>query len=132
VTADTSPKSEGAALDPKRAVGRPMKAPKRGRRAPLGLLVRPQIKRLVNRLATANGTTQSAAGELLIERGLAVQTVLDAMGKTLEEVERGNVEAALWRLGYRPHREMIDGKVWKSWCEPGHPRAGEISTGDTP
>jgi hypothetical protein len=116
----------------KRVAGRPMKTPPRGKRAPLSLFVRPQIKRLVDRLATENGVTQSAQGEFLIQQGIVVQQVLDALGKTLQEVERGDpkaVKAALWRLGYRPRREWIGGKVWTSWCEPGHPRADEIDPG---
>ena len=118
---------------PKRAIGRPMKTPQRGKRAPLSLLVRPETKRLVDRLATRDGTTQSAMAEYLIEQGLAVRQVLDAMGKTLQEIESGNVDAALSRLGYRPWRwrETVDGKTWTAWCEPGHPLAGRISVGGT-
>ena len=132
MTAKTLRESKVGALDPKRAVGRPMKAPRRGKRAPLSLLVRPEIKRLVDQRATANGTTQSAQAEFLIEQGLAVRQVLDAMGKDLMALERGNVDSALWRLGYRPWRESIDGKTWTSWCEPGHPRAGQISVEGAP
>jgi hypothetical protein len=132
VVAKTLREPKIEALDPKRAVGRPMKAPRRGKRAPLSLLVRPEIKRLVDQRATANGTTQSAQAEFLIEQGLAVRQVLDAMGKTLAEIEQSNVTAALWRLGYRPWRESIDGKTWTSWCEPGHPRAGQISVESAP
>jgi hypothetical protein len=108
-------------LAKKRAPGRPMKAPKRGKRAPLSLLVRPEIKRLVDKLATANGITQSAQGEMLIEQGLAVRQVLDAMGKEMEEIERGNVEMALRRKGYTPIYTVKDGKEWKLWAEPGYP-----------
>jgi hypothetical protein len=111
-----------------------MKTPARGKRAALSLLVRPEIKRLVDRLATANGITQSAQAELLIEQGVAVRQVLDTMNKTLEEIERSDVtsiNAALWRRGYRPWRETFgdSDKVWTAWCEPGHPRGGEISAG---
>src|SRR5215471_14579986 len=108
-------------LKPKRAVGRPMKPPTKGKRAPLSLLVRPNIKRLVDKLATANGATQSAQAELLITQGLAVQRVLDAMGKTAEEIERGNVDAALRRRGYNHHRIVIGDKAWGFWTEPGFP-----------
>jgi hypothetical protein len=129
VTAKTLLEPKVGPLDPKRAVGRPMKAPRRGKRAPLSLLVRPEIKRQVDKLATANGTTQSAQAELLIIQGLNIQRVLDAMGKTAEEIESGNVNAALSRLGYRPRREWIGDRAWTSWCEPGHPRADEIDPG---
>jgi predicted transcriptional regulator len=112
----------GAELDKKRAVGRPMKAPQRGKRAPLSLLVRPDIKRRVDKLATANGITQSAQGEALIEQGLAVRQVLDAMDKTLAEIEAGNVHAALLRLGYSVERYTDpNGKTWMAYREPGHP-----------
>jgi hypothetical protein len=121
VTAETLPKPKVGPLDPKRAVGRPMKAPRRGKRAPLSLLVRPETKRLVDRMATRDGTTQSAMAEYLIEQGLAVRQVLDAMGKTLEEIERGNADAALRRRGYNHHRVVTGGKAWGVWTEPGFP-----------
>jgi hypothetical protein len=106
---------------PKRVTGRPKKAPASGKRAPLSLLVRPALKRLVDRMATANGTTQSAAAEFLIEQGLAVRQVLDAMGKTLEEVEQDNTDAALRRRGYNRHRFVAGGRAWFFWTEPGFP-----------
>jgi hypothetical protein len=108
-------------LKPKRVAGRPKKAPASGKRAPLSLLVRPALKRLVDRIATANGTTQSAAAEFLIEQGIAVRQVLDAMGKTLEETERGNADAAFQRRGYNRHRIVVGGKAWFFWTEPGFP-----------
>src|SRR5262249_24722504 len=107
------------ALKPKRAIGRPLKAPRRGKRAPLSLLVRPETKRLVDRLATRDGTTQSAMAEYLIEQGIAVRQVLDAMGKTLEEIEHGNADAALRRRGYSRHRIVIGDKAYGFWTEPG-------------
>ena len=39
----------------------------------------------------------------------------------LEEIQRRNVEAELARLGYPMQRRIIDGKVWKTWAEPGFP-----------
>jgi|AmaraimetFIIA100_FD_contig_123_41389_length_5593_multi_4_in_1_out_0_2 hypothetical protein len=109
------------ALAKKMAIGRPMKPPKRGKRAPLSLLVRPQIKRLVDKLATANGITQSAQGEMLIEQGIAVRQVLDAMSRETVEIERGNADAALRRRGYSRHRMLIGDRVWNFWTEPGFP-----------
>src|SRR5262245_29666762 len=106
-------------------MGRPMKAPRRGKRAPLSLLVRPETKRLVDRLATRDGTTQSAMAEYLIEQGLAVRQVLDAVGKTLQEIESGNlrnVHAALLRAGFTVERYPVGNKIWKAYREPGYPR----------
>ena len=121
MTAKTLLEPKLDARDSKRATGRPMKAPQRGKRAPLSLLVRPEIKRLVDKLATANGFTQSAQAEFLIAQGLNIQRVLDAMGKTLEEIERGNADAALRRRGYNHHRILIGDKPWSFWTEPGFP-----------
>ena len=121
MTAKTLLEPKLDARDSKRATGRPMKAPQRGKRAPLSLLVRPEIKRLVDKLATANGFTQSAQAEFLIAQGLNIQRVLDAMGKTLEEIERGNADAALRRRGYSHHRIVIGDKAWSFWTQPGLP-----------
>src|SRR5262249_25803541 len=111
------------ALAKKMAIGRPMKPPKRGKRAPLSLLVRPQIKRLVDKLATANGITQSAQGEMLIEQGIAVRQVLDAMSRETVEIERGNADAALRRRGYSRHRILIGDRAGNCWTERGFPIA---------
>jgi len=92
-----------------------MKKPTRGKRAPLSLLVRPEIKQVVDRMATANGITQSAQGEALIEQGIAVRQVLDAMGKEAEEI------ALLRRRGYNHHRVLIGDRAWSFWTEPGFP-----------
>ena len=83
--------------------------------------MRPETKRLVDRLATRDGTTQSAMAEYLIEQGIAVRQVLDAMGKTLEEIEHGNADAALRRRGYSRHRIVIGDKAYGFWTEPGFP-----------
>jgi hypothetical protein len=106
---------------PKRVAGRPKKAPAPGKRAPLSLLVRPALKRLVDRVATANGTTQSAAAEFLIEQGIAVRQVLDAMGKEAEDIAQGNADTALRRRGYNRHRFVAGGRAWFFWTEPGFP-----------
>lgn len=108
-------------LAKKKAAGRPMKAPKRGKRAPLSLLVRPKIKRLVDKMAAADGITQSAQGEALIEQGLAVRKALDAVDRDTAEIEKGHVEGVLRRKGYTPIYTVKDGKGWKLWAEPGFP-----------
>ena len=110
-------------LKPKRVAGRPKKAPAPGKRAPLSLLVRPALKRLVDQMATANGTTQSAAAEFLIEQGIAVRQVLDAMGKEVEDIAKGNADAALRRRGYQSHRVVAAGRAWTVWAEPDFPLA---------
>jgi hypothetical protein len=101
--------------------GRPFKPPKPGKRAPLSLLVRAEIKALVDERAKASGRTQSQEAEAMIERCLTYDQMMESMRTNLAELEKGSVEAVLWRLGYAPIRQFIDGKVCKAWAEPGFP-----------
>jgi len=110
-------------LRPKQVAGRPKKKPTAGQRAPLSLLIRPALKRQIDRLATINGTTLSAQAEYLIEQGLAVRQVLDAMGKEVEDIAKGNADAALRRRGYQSHRVVAAGRAWTVWAEPDFPLA---------
>jgi hypothetical protein len=107
---------------PKR-IGRPLKPPSKGKRAPLSLLVRPDIKRDVDKLATANGRTQSAEAEALLERALAVESTLKWMGTTLPKLKQDLAEANFRERGYTwehtPH-----GKIF---YPPGHPSAPPTS-----
>jgi hypothetical protein len=103
---------------PKR-IGRPLKPPSKGKRAPLSLLVRPDIKRDIDKLATANGRTQSAEAEALLERALAVESTLKWMGPTLPKLKQELTEAYLREQGYTwvytPHG--------KAFYPRGHPAA---------
>ena len=104
--------------------GRPFKAPKAGKRAPLSLLVRAEIKHLVDERAKASGRTQSQEAEMMIERCLTYDQTLEAMHTTLADMQKDNVEAALRRLGYTPIRVPNTDKSdrpWKLWAEPGYP-----------
>ena len=104
--------------------GRPFKAPKAGKRAPLSLLVRAEIKHLVDERAKTSGRTQSQEAEMMIERCLTYDQTLEAMRTTLADMQKDNVEAALRRLGYTPLRVPNEDKPdrpWKLWAEPGYP-----------
>ena len=104
--------------------GRPFKAPKAGKRAPLSLLVRAEIKHLVDERAKASGRTQSQEAEMMIERCLTYDQTLEAMGTTLADMQKDSVEGALRRLGYTPMRVPNEDKPdrpWKLWAEPGYP-----------
>jgi len=103
--------------------GRPFKKAAPGERAPLSLLVRAEVKRLVDKRAQDSGRTQSQEAEALIEKCLAYDEMMESMRTTLADMQNDSVEAALFRLGYTPVREIIEGRAWKVWCEPGHPRA---------
>jgi hypothetical protein len=63
----------------------------------------------------------SAEAESLIERCLVYDDTMQAMRTTLAEMEKGNIEAALRHKGFTVERRVIDGKVWKSFREPGYP-----------
>jgi hypothetical protein len=102
---------------PKR-IGRPFKAPPKGKRAPLSLLVRPTLKRLIDERAQVNGRTQSAEAEAMLERLLMLEETLETMRTTLSEIESGSVDAALKRRGYVPVRSP-HGTIW---FPPGYPQ----------
>ena len=103
-------------------IGRPLNPPSpKGQRVSLGLKVRAEVKALVDREALKTGRTQSQEAELLIERCLQYDRTLAAMRMTLADMEKGSVEAALFRLGYTPIRTIKDGKAYKLWAEPGFP-----------
>ena len=70
----------------------------------------------------------SAEAESLIERCLVYDDTMQAMRATLAEMEKGNVDAALWRLGYRPRREMIDGKAHAHFVVGNHRRNASLAT----
>jgi hypothetical protein len=106
----------------KRRVGRPMKAPSgKQKRSQVTVLLRADIKRALIKAAQENGRTLSAEGEVWFERLLTYESTLERMRTNLEKMEKNNVEAALWRLGYTPIREPIEGNAWKLWAEPGYP-----------
>ena len=105
----------------KRRIGRPMKAPT-GKRDQVTVLLRADIKRALIKAAQEHGRTLSQEGEHWFERLLTYKSTLDRMRTNLEKMEKDNVEAALFRLGYTPIRHVDgEGKVWKLWAEPGFP-----------
>jgi hypothetical protein len=107
----------------RRQRGRPTKKVPKGERTQIGVIVSGKTKALLLKAMQESGRTISREAEHLIEKALAYDSVLASMKRTLEEMERGNVEAALHRLGYPMQRQIIDGKAWKSWGQPGHPGA---------
>jgi hypothetical protein len=112
--------------------GRPMKAARKGRRYQLGVVVVGETKAIIAKAAMESGRTISREVEHMIERCLQYDRTLAAMGKTFEEIRQGNLEAALLRDGYTVERRTIDGRIWKSWREPGYPpvvEPGEVVSG---
>jgi dissimilatory sulfite reductase (desulfoviridin) alpha/beta subunit len=116
----------------KRQRGRPLKKVPKGERTQIGVIVGGKTKALLLKAMQESGRTISREAEYLIEKALAYDSVLASMKRTLKEVEKDNVEAALWRKGYRPFRPLIkdkdgklltkeDGRPWTLWAEPGCP-----------
>jgi hypothetical protein len=108
--------------------GRPTKSSRKGARYQIGVIVTGATKAVIAREAKGEGRTISRQVEHMIERCLQFDRTLAAMGKTFEEIKRGNLEAALFRDGYTVERRVIDGKIWKSWREPGYPPVVEVGT----
>ena len=59
----------------------------------------------------ATGSTQSQVAERLIEGALHYDRMLSAMNTTMDEIRRGNLEAAFRAEGYSPIHS-IHGKIW--------------------
>jgi hypothetical protein len=100
-----------------RRIGRPLKAPAKGKRVSLGLKVTAEVKRHIDSAARASGRTQSQEAEHLIERALQYDQVLTAMDTTVAEIDEGNVDRAMRRREYRP-MQTRHGIVW---VPPGYP-----------
>lgn len=107
--------------------GRRIKKVPKGERTQIGVIVSGKTKALLLKAMQESGRTISREAEHLIEKALIYDGWLAAQRRTLEDLERGNVEAALYRLGYPMQRQIIDGKAWKVWAEPGFPIAHQPS-----
>jgi hypothetical protein len=125
-TADTPTSAQLA-----KRMGRPMKAARKGRRYQIGVIVTGETKTLITQAAKASGRTISREVEHLIERVLTYDATLRAMRTTLEEMEKGSIDAVLVRKGYTPIHPLMDpdglprakpsGGFWTVWAEPGYP-----------
>jgi predicted transcriptional regulator len=107
-----------------RRIGRPMKAPARGKRVSLGLKVRAEVKQRIDSAARATGRTQSQEAEALIEQALTYNTMLSAMNTSMQEIAKGNIEAAFRKAGYTAAHSS-HGKIWVPQGYP-MPRSGFI------
>jgi hypothetical protein len=105
--------------------------PAERRRIQVGLIISAETKALIERESQRSGLTQSQVAERLIERALTYDGMFKAMNATLDEIRRRNVQAAMQREGYVPHRTPygmaylppdtpLEGSGFKPW-EPGEP-----------
>jgi hypothetical protein len=97
---------------------------KKARRIPVTLRMTPETKGRLDASALANGRSQSAEIEALIEKALNYDEVLRGMRTSVAEIVKGQVEAAMRSAGYITHRTP-HGDVW---LPPGYPvpRSGFI------
>jgi hypothetical protein len=103
----------------KRRHGPPTTPARIGQRFQIGVIVAGPTKKLIMEAAKVSGRSISREAEHMIERSAAFDTILKHMRTSLEEMEKGGVEAVLSRLGYVPIRDAATGK--KAWAEPGYP-----------
>jgi hypothetical protein len=111
--------------------GRRIKKVPKGERTQIGVIVGGNTKARLLKSMKESGRTISREVEHLIEKAHAYDDVVATVTRTpgpphpgdLEEIQRRNLEADLARLGYPMQRRIIDGKVWKTWAEPGFPGA---------
>lgn|SRR5262245_5411148 len=103
--------------------GRPIKEARKGRRSRLSVDISSTTKALIAKRAKETGRTLAREAEILIERAVTLQEMMERTRTTLEDLDKGkaSVEAALWRLGYTPVRHVKDGHAWKLWAEPNFP-----------
>jgi hypothetical protein len=106
----------------KRRHGPPTTPARVGQRFQIGVIVAGPTKKLIMEQAKISGRSISREAEHLIERAVSYDRVMKHMRSTLEEMEKGGVEAVLMRLGYTPIRDAGTGK--KAWAEPGYPGIG--------
>lgn len=116
---------------PAKRTGRPIKEARKGRRYQIGVIVTGETKSLIAARAKESGRTISREVEIMVERLLQYEGTLKRLYGTIEEMERGRVEATLVRLGYTPicPTNTKDGEppakerggYWMVWAEPGYP-----------
>ena len=78
-------------------------------------------KRLIDELARNGNRTQSQQCEDMIEKCLQYDRMLESMRTTMADMEKQNVDAALFRLGYAPIRDDDATEGLEPWLEPGYP-----------
>jgi hypothetical protein len=114
-------------------IGRPTKAPARGKRVSLGLKVTADIKRRLDS-ARASGRTQSQEAEHRIELSYQYERVLGELEqakKKLAEMTQENTEAKLRQLGWGTVTDIrYGGRVWLPPERHRFPQSGWIDPND--
>jgi hypothetical protein len=87
------------------------RAEQTAKRVQLNVIITAATKRLIEKLAEETGRSQGQVAELLIEKAITYDQTVAALNRSLEDIGRGNVEAALQRMGHIPVRSP-HGKIW--------------------
>jgi hypothetical protein len=102
---------------PTAKIGRPPNPAEGPKRFSLGLKVTAETKAVIDREARNTGRSQSQVAELLIEKALTYDQIISALNQSLEDVRRGQTEAAFQREGYR----WVHSTYGKIWLPKDHP-----------
>jgi hypothetical protein len=92
-------------------LGRPAEPAGAAQRYSLGLKVTAEMKNLIDQEARRSGRTQSQVTELLLEKAITYERVVSGLNTTLEQIQRGHLEAALRADGYRAVHSPY-GDIW--------------------
>jgi len=111
--------------------GRPVKSSRKGARYQIGVIVTGATKAVIARAAKNEGRTISRQVEHMVERCLQYDRIFAAMGRSAEEIQQGNLHAALLRAGFSAERLRVGDKTFMTYRSPGHPAvvgAGAVVT----
>jgi len=103
-----------------------MKTSEGGKRYPLNMRTTKETRDRLEKAAAESGRSLTQELEFQLERALQFDRTLAAMNKTVEEIQRGNLEAELMRQDYSFERTEY-GRIW---FPPGFP--GDRSPWITP
>ena len=104
---------------------RTVKALDGGKRYPLNMRTTKETRDRLEKAAADSGRSLAQELEFQLERVFHYDHVFENMKRSIEEIQKGNLEAELHRAGYI-HRYTEYGDAWLS---PGHPgeRSGFIA-----
>jgi hypothetical protein len=95
------------------------------KRLQLGIIVSRKTKETIEKLARDTGQSQGQVCEVLIEKAIYLDSLVAAMGRTMEAIRDGNIETAFRRAGYVPFNSSY-GKIWVPASYPLTHRSGFI------
>jgi hypothetical protein len=89
----------------------------KARRTQISVIVSPELKTDIERLAKEQGRSQGQIVELMLERARDYDALLAGLNTTLQQIRQGNLESALREAGYT----SVHSSYGKVWLPPGYP-----------